>query len=107
MNNEGETPRTEAMMDGVAAYRKKPVEVEAIFYDGKNGDEVSRWAGWMTVYAADDAAVHGDEGLIVTTLNGTVRAFPGEWIVKGVEGEFYPCKHGIFEATYEAVPDAH
>lgn len=42
------------------------------------------------------------EGIYIATLEGEMRADPGDWIIKGVHGEFYPCKPNIFDATYEA-----
>lgn len=87
-------------------FRKKQVEVEALRYTGDNADEIARWAGWMTVHVPDDAYRIGDKAIIVRTLNGEVRVFPGEWVIKGAEGEFYPCKPDIFDATYEPVEES-
>lgn len=42
-------------------------------------------------------------GLAIKTLEGVMKAYPGDWIIKGVQGECYPCKPDIFEATYEPV----
>jgi hypothetical protein len=78
-------------------YRKKPVVIEAMKWDGTSDSfrEITDWA--------DD--VWGKEGasLIIPTLEGDHQAMPGDWIIKGVKGEFYPCKPDIFEATYEEV----
>ena len=46
-----------------------------------------------------------DEGISIETLEGTMRADPGDWIIKGVKGEFYPCKPDILAATYAAVEE--
>jgi hypothetical protein len=94
-------------------YRKRPVEVEAMQWDGSREsiDAICRWAN-------DPLLVHGDEpvvsyvyqgeddvqDVIVWTLNGDVGLDPGEWVVRGVQGEFYPCKPDIFDATYEPIP---
>jgi hypothetical protein len=81
-------------------FRKRPVEIEALRYTGTNAEAVRRW-----VYGDQAGAVpryDGDE-LQIETLEGIMRADPGDWIIRGVAGEFYPCKPGIFEATYEAV----
>jgi hypothetical protein len=49
-----------------------------------------------------------DDGAVeIATLEGVMRADPGDWIIRGVKGEFYPCKPDIFDATYEAVTEAN
>lgn len=80
-------------------YRKKPVVIEAIQFDGKNGSLFPKWT------RGEALPMMGDEGPILTvrTREGEMRAHPGDWIIKGVKGEFYPCKPDIFEATYEPV----
>lgn len=86
-------------------FRKRQIVVEAIRFDGSNADEISRWA------AAYGCKVFYQEGftrdlLAIRTLNGRVFAESGEWIIRGIKDEFYPCKNDIFEATYEpASPD--
>lgn len=81
-------------------YRKKPVEVEAVQWDGSH-ERQARIVTWS------QGAVSGwfDEVyyLAIETLEGTMRAEVGDWIIRGVAGEFYPCKPDVFEATYEAV----
>ena len=77
-------------------YRKKPVVVEAVQFTG-NFDEIEKFVG-------GDAEFRGGT-LVVATLEGAMRAWPGDFIIKGVQGEFYPCKPDIFEATYEAVSE--
>lgn len=85
-------------------YRKRPVVVEAMQYDGANDFEIIRWAERHggSMHVDNDGAWH----LSVPTLEGTMRAYAGDWIVRGVVGEFYPVKPSIFEATYEEAPDA-
>lgn len=80
-------------------YRKKPVEIEAIQYIGtdKNKIELYHFMGSLTYY------VDENEDLIIKTLEGNMRANIGDYIIKGVHGEFYPCKPDIFEETYEIV----
>ena len=81
-------------------FRKKPVEIEAWQWDGKS--PVHERPQWLR-----DANVLGDllKGvLLIDTLEGTMKAQPGDWIIKGVKGEIYPCKPDIFETTYEPVP---
>ena len=78
-------------------YRKKPVVVEAVQWTGENVKEVLDFMEWRNV--AHDATL----GLTINTLEGNHHASPGDWIIKGVQGEFYPCKPEIFEKTYEKV----
>ncbi len=84
-------------------YRKKPVVIEAMRYDGDNGAEVAHWCGGRLRI---EAGVSGPVGWVeILTLEGVMKAVKGDWIIRGVEGEFYPCKPDIFEATYEAVEE--
>jgi hypothetical protein len=81
----------------MAKYRKKPVVIEAQQYT-RNGLDAERVAEWC----------NGDqtnEGCIIHTLEGDHLANYGDWIIKGIKGEFYPCKNDIFNATYEPVND--
>jgi hypothetical protein len=75
-------------------FRKRPVEVEAVRFTGVNAQEVAEFTG------QDGRTVPGD-GWMIRTLEGEMRAEVGDWIIRGVKGEFYPCKPDIFEATYE------
>jgi hypothetical protein len=75
-------------------FRKKPVVIEAIQFTG-NFDEIEKFIG-------GDAELRDGE-LVVATLEGPLRASLDDWIIKGIKGEFYPCKPDIFEATYERV----
>lgn len=75
-------------------FRKKPVEVEARLLDYKDYDEtvaLVRWCDGVTV----------KDGIEIRTLEGTMLADEGDWIIRGVKGELYPCKPDIFEATYD------
>lgn len=76
-------------------YRKKPIEIEARQYT-RNGLEAEQVANWCDGAQTDD-------GLIVNTLEGNLLADYGDWIIKSIKDEFYPCKPDIFEATYEPV----
>ena len=73
-------------------FRKKPVVIEAIQFKG-NFDELESFVG------GDANFTHGE--LVIATLEGALHASDGDWIIKGVKGEFYPCKPDIFAATYE------
>lgn len=77
-------------------FRKKPVVIEAIQYTGANVDEVLQFA--------EDASWEYDFGfnkIVIETLEGEMIASVGDWVIKGVNGEFYPCKPDIFSKTYE------
>jgi len=76
-------------------YRKKPVVIEAIQYDGDNWDDIEVWTDFRAKYWRSSNV------MAIETLEGTMTANVGDWIIKGVKGEFYPCKNDIFEATYE------
>lgn len=92
-------------MTGAKRYVKLPVEIEAMqFLDWKSGSAILDWAG----NAATDMRVliDGHErayALEIATLEGVMRAEPRDWVIKGVQGEFYPCKPDIFHATYVEV----
>jgi hypothetical protein len=79
-------------------FRKKPVVVEAIRWDGSNFEELKDF-----VTATNLVLNSGD--ILIDTLEGEMRASTGDWIIKGVQGEFYPCKPDIFEKTYEPAED--
>lgn len=87
----------------VRRFRKKPVVIEAIQLTQRNGAEVEAWCGGESydVAMAPGLTHHVD----IPTLEGTMRADVGDWIIKGVQGELYPCKPEILEATYEEVSD--
>lgn len=85
-------------------YRKKPIVVEAVRWRGdvESHREVEMLTGQNS--DAADAACHVMNGVYpIKTLEGTMLAREGDYIVKGVHGECYPCKPDIFEETYEEV----
>lgn len=87
-----------------ATYRKKPVKVEAIHYNGANREEVATFMG--NTGKVEEAKLPGPgrgvhDGIVIRTLEGNMTASIGDWIIKGVQGEYYPCKPDIFAATYE------
>lgn len=83
----------------MAKYRKKPVVIEAIQWTGDNKNDISNELGGDT----GDYYFTPDGELFIHTLEGIMKASVGDYIIKGVKGEFYPCKPDIFEATYEKV----
>lgn len=76
-------------------FRKKPVVIEAVQWTGDNVDDVGDFVGQSATMTVDGA-------FVIFTLEGEMLASEGDWIIKGIKGEFYPCKPDIFEATYEA-----
>jgi len=85
----------------IKKFRKLPVEIEAVRLLHTNAQDIGIWCradvmGWLD---------NGDPYLQINTLEGIMTANVGDWIIKGVNGEFYPCKHDIFKKTYEAADD--
>lgn len=80
--------------------RKKPVEIEFWVFDGtvECGQDIVEWAG-SKIYLDTVPSPH----LVIPTLEGTMTGSPEDVIIRGVQGEFYPCKPDIFEATYDVV----
>lgn len=87
----------------MAKFRKKPVVIEAIqFFD--QPEEIIAIQDFMgNIDLVLDYKDVDDPKLKIETLEGTMNASLGDWIIKGVNGEFYPCKSDIFEKTYEQV----
>jgi hypothetical protein len=86
---------------GVARFRKRPVVIEAMRYTLESRDAVIAWSGATGTAIDDDGAEYDLQNIRIPTLEGTMQADLGDWIIRGVAGEFYPCKPDIFEATYE------
>lgn len=82
-------------------FRKKPVVIEAIQLtnDPAQAAELATWCDGMALASPERVSLH------IETLEGTMVAHPGDWIIKGVQNEFYPCKNDIFQETYEPVED--
>jgi len=75
-------------------FRKKPIVIEAIQWTGGNWSEIDGFTqGWARLCV--------NNGLVIDTIGGSLHVAPGDWIVRGVVGEFYPCSPDIFDATYE------
>ena len=81
-------------------FRKKPVVIEAIQYTGANCNEIAQFVE-DDVFECDGVVCKGEESYWINTLEGVMEASPGDWVIRGVAGEFYPCKPDIFEQTYE------
>lgn len=84
-------------------YVKKPVEVEAIQlkYTIKDFSDFVKFINGKYTLEFDD----NGEYIVIDTLEGKMKAYEGDYIIRGVAGEFYPCKPDIFEQTYEKVGD--
>ena len=88
----------------MAKFRKKPVVVEAVQWDGLGfSADMPMWLQEARVDGRVFRDPPGSYCLAIMTLEGKMSASEGDWIIRGVAGELYPCKPDIFEATYEAV----
>lgn len=85
----------------VKEYRKKPVQIQAICFTGHNAAECKEFMG---IYP-EEQDYHYIDSICIETLEGTMTASVGDYIIKGVHGEFYPCKPDIFTETYDEVYD--
>lgn len=84
--------------DAIPKFRKKPMVIKAFQVPQKPSD-CSQLMDWLVAECEDWCAL--ENAILITTLEGEMRAEVGDWIIQGVKGEFYPCKPDIFEATYE------
>lgn len=82
-----------------ACYRKRPVLVEAIQFTWRNVEEV---VAWMEACSPPGKSRHGLEGFMIRTDSGEAMVESGDWIIRGIQGEFYPCKAEVFRLTYES-----
>ena len=79
----------------MAKYRKKPVVIDAVQWTGNNEEEILDFCNGKSTFTATDKEI------VINTLEGTMHASKGDYIIRGVQGEYYPCKPDIFEETYE------
>ena len=86
----------------IKKYRKKPVVIEAIQLTNENYAFVD---DWIQKGGGRECELCNDKSLLIHTLEGNMIANSGDWIIKGVKDEFYPCKSDIFEMTYEEVKE--
>jgi len=86
-------------------YRKKPIIIDAIQFTGVNVQEIN--VQEIIEFTNDTAyliiGIDGIPSMIIPTLEGDHKANVGDWIIKGIAGEFYPCKPDIFTETYEVI----
>ena len=85
--------------------RKKPLEIECVQWTGVNVNEIMSFCGSAAhdIYQINLANMPVEYSLIIKTLEGNMRAEPGDYIIKGVHREFYPCKPDVFKETYEII----
>ena len=84
----------------MSKYRKKPVEIEAVKFDGTDES-----VEWLLPQLKSGEIGRACNKLYIKTLEGVMEAKVGDYVIKGVNGEFYPCKPDIFEKTYEKIED--
>lgn len=85
-------------------WRKKPVVIDAVRCGGRIAwRDIAEWCGGTVLKSANGRS---NVGIIIPTLEGDMHADAGDWIIRGVQGEFYSCKPDIFAATYERASDA-
>ena len=87
----------------IKTYVKRPVEVQAVQWDGYNYGEIREFVGSVGDRILTLRGSYNDPDLIIHTLEGDHHASVGDYIISGVKGEFYPCKPDIFEQTYKEV----
>lgn len=90
-------------------YRKKPVIIEAVQWNGENFDECMNFMGETcgnkVAYEDYKELCLSSKEIIIHTLEGDMIASKGDYIIKGINGEFYPCKPDIFTKTYEEITE--
>lgn len=97
------------LVNNMPKYRKKPVVIEAITfsefvqYGKQNGGNIVNGMPWSFVYNGHAVTHESDECYLIPTLEGVMHFTPNDMLITGVNGEIYPCKPDIFEATYEKV----
>lgn len=87
-------------------YRKKPVVIEAVQWNGGNYQEICQFVGRNLERDASELCNGVPSLILIPTLEGVMEASVYDYIIKGVNGEFYPCKPDIFAKTYELAEDA-
>lgn len=80
-------------------FRKKPLVVDAVRWLGNNWWEIDAFCGDFVT------SVKGDSDIRLRTIDSIAVVSPGDWVIRGVKGEFYPIKHEILLETYELVDD--
>lgn len=89
-------------MDTPATFRKKPVEIQAIQWTGENVEALIQFVADDSLYFGMDQYDHITD-LFITTLEGDMKANVGDWIIRGLKGEYYPCSNEVFTMSYDVV----
>ena len=84
-------------------YKKKPVKVEAVQFTGENHDDIIKFTGGQAIVGLPTG--EGTECITIPTLEGPMVANPGDFVICGIAGEFYPCKPDIFENSYDLIEE--
>jgi len=84
-------------------YRKKPVVIEAVKFTRDNFQEIRDFTDFQAHSLTIERRINGIATCIIPTLEGQHIATEGDFIIKGIIGEFYPCKPDVFEQTYELI----
>ena len=87
----------------MSKYRKKPVEIEAIQFKRNEFEDINEFTHGNAINFRTEKCINGKSYCEIKTLEGYMTATEGDYIIKGVNGEFYPCKENIFIKTYEPV----
>ena len=87
----------------MSKFRKKPVVIEAILWNGNQLNEFPEWlkSAYDKTPGDPGSVFRNGSDVLIYTLEGTMTTSPGDYIIQGVNGELYPCKPDIFEKTYE------
>lgn len=81
-------------------YTKRPVTIDAIQFDGTNIHDIAMFVGEDEVLGREE-----DKRIYIMTSKGSLEVNKGEWVIRGVKGEFYPCAADVFEMTYTPARD--
>ena len=87
----------------MSKYRKKPVVIEAIQFNRDCFDDIANFTEGKAFNFYTEKCLNGKAYCDIKTLEGVITATEGDYIIKGVQGEFYPCKPDIFNETYESI----
>lgn len=87
----------------IKKYRKKPVQIEAIQFMGNNVEEIEDFVGQQLLRYTNKDNEDPDYSVGIPTLEGIMKASIGDYIIRGVAGEPYPCKPDIFKQTYDEI----
>lgn len=87
----------------IKKFVKRPVVVKAVQLSARNSIEVARWCSARVIQPGNEGVSFAT--LEIDTLEGKMEATSGDWIIRGIEGEFYPCKPYIFKKTYQELQE--